>query len=288
MANRFAARAKPGIAAQASLFDEPATPALTPVNTETATIAADLGTGPALAALPLEAQLEALPAAWRELLSPFVSSDAYAPLCRFVDAERAAGKTIYPTDVFRALRLTSPDEVRVVILGQDPYYGDDRGTPQAHGLAFSVPPAVRPPPSLRNIFKEIAENFGHDTPKHGCLDSWARQGVLLLNTVLTVEQGAAASHAKRGWEPCTDKLICELARRHRELVFMLWGAHAQAKRALFDISAHCVLESPHPSPLSAHRGFLGNRHFALANDYLAKHGKAPIDWRLSDEDVTLA
>ncbi|MEX3606193.1 MAG: uracil-DNA glycosylase [Burkholderia sp.] len=288
MANRSASRAKPGTVTQASLFDEPATPALTSVNTETATIAADLGTGAAPAALSLEAQFEALPEAWRELLSSFVSSDAYAPLCRFVDAERAAGKTIYPADVFRALRLTSPDEARVVILGQDPYYGDDRGMPQAHGLAFSVPPAVRPPPSLRNIFKEIAMNLGHDTPKHGCLDSWARQGVLLLNTVLTVEQGAAASHAKRGWEPCTDTLIRELARCYRGLVFMLWGAHAQAKRSLFDISAHCVLESPHPSPLSAYRGFLGNRHFTLANDYLAEHGKVPIDWRLSDEAVMLA
>ncbi|MDA0576024.1 uracil-DNA glycosylase [Burkholderia gladioli] len=286
MASRSPSRAKPGAVSQASLFDEPATS--TPGNTETAAIAADVGAGAASAALPLEAQFEALPTAWRELLAPFVSSDAYAPLCRFVDAERAAGKTIYPADVFRALRLTSPDEVRVVILGQDPYHGDDRGTPQAHGLAFSVPPAVRPPPSLRNIFKEIAANFGHDMPKHGCLDSWARQGVLLLNTVLTVEQGAAASHAKRGWEPCTDALIRELARRHRALVFMLWGAHAQAKRALFDTSAHCVLESPHPSPLSAHRGFLGNRHFALANDYLAEHGKAPIDWRLPAEAVTLA
>ncbi|MBJ9715552.1 uracil-DNA glycosylase [Burkholderia gladioli] len=286
MASRSPSRAKPPDVSQASLFDEPATP--TPRDTETAAIAADVGAGAAPAALPLEAQFEALPTAWRELLAPVVSSDAYAPLCRFVDAERAAGKTIYPADVFRALRLTSPDEVRVVILGQDPYHGDDRGTPQAHGLAFSVPPAVRPPPSLRNIFKEIAANFGHDTPKHGCLDSWARQGVLLLNTVLTVEQGAAASHAKRGWEPCTDTLIRELARRHRALVFMLWGAHAQAKRALFDTSAHCVLESPHPSPLSAHRGFLGNRHFALANDYLAEHGKAPIDWRLPAEAVTLA
>ncbi|MEX3556636.1 MAG: uracil-DNA glycosylase [Burkholderia gladioli] len=287
MANRSTSRAKPGAVSQASLFDEPATS--TPGSTEeTVAIAADVGAGAAPAALPLEAQFEALPTAWGGLLAPFVSSGAYAPLCRFVDAERAAGKTIYPADVFRALRLTSPDEVRIVILGQDPYHGDDRGTPQAHGLAFSVPPAVRPPPSLRNIFNEIAANFGHDTPKHGCLDSWARQGVLLLNTVLTVEQGAAASHAKRGWEPCTDTLIRELARRHRGLVFMLWGARAQAKRALFDTNAHCVLESPHPSPLSAHRGFLGNRHFALANDYLDEHGKAPIDWRLPAEAVTLA
>ncbi|MEK6349285.1 MAG: uracil-DNA glycosylase [Burkholderia sp.] len=277
MATRSSSRAAQ--AAQASLFDlgeADATPAQAPAPAAAASIQ------------PLAAQFDALPAAWREVLAPFVASDAYAPLCRFVDAERSAGKTIYPADVFRALRLTSPDEVRVVILGQDPYHGDDRGTPQAHGLAFSVPPGVRPPPSLRNIFKEIAANFGHEIPKHGCLDSWARQGVLLLNTVLTVEQAAAASHAKRGWEACTDTLIRELARRHRGLVFMLWGAHAQAKRALFDAGAHCVLESPHPSPLSAHRGFLGNRHFALANAYLGEHGNPPIDWRLPDEAVTLA
>ncbi|KVM16137.1 uracil-DNA glycosylase [Burkholderia ubonensis] len=281
---------------QASLFDDLVTdtPAGSPSSTAAAPAApATDPTSAAPAATPgdiqhLAAQFDALPAAWREVLAPFVASDAYGPLCRFVDSERAAGKTVYPTDVFRALRLTSPDDVKVVILGQDPYHGDDRGTPQAHGLAFSVPPAVKPPPSLRNIFKEIAANFGHDTPRHGCLDSWARQGVLLLNTVLTVERGAAASHAKRGWEQCTDTLIHELANRHRGLVFMLWGAHAQAKRALFDANAHCVLEAPHPSPLSAHRGFLGCRHFALANDYLAAHDRAPIDWRLPDEAETFA
>lgn len=282
MATRSSSRAVP--AAQASLFDIGEADA-----TPDAAIAAEPAAAPNAASIePLAAQFDALPVAWRDVLAPFVANDAYTPLCRFVDAERAAGKTVYPADVFRALRLTSPDEVRVVILGQDPYHGDDRGTPQAHGLAFSVPPGVRPPPSLRNIFKEIAANFGHDIPKHGCLDSWARQGVLLLNTVLTVEQAAAASHAKRGWEACTDTLIRELARRHRGLVFMLWGAHAQAKRALFDAGAHCVLESPHPSPLSAHRGFLGNRHFALANAYLGEHGNPPIDWRLPDEAVTLA
>ncbi|KWD11967.1 uracil-DNA glycosylase [Burkholderia ubonensis] len=281
---------------QASLFDDLVTD--TPAGSPSSTAAAPAApaTDPTLAAPAatpgdiqhLAAQFDALPAAWREVLAPFVASDAYGPLCRFVDSERAAGKTVYPTDVFRALRLTSPDDVKVVILGQDPYHGDDRGTPQAHGLAFSVPPAVKPPPSLRNIFKEIAANFGHDAPRHGCLDSWARQGVLLLNTVLTVERGAAASHAKRGWEQCTDTLIHELANRHRGLVFMLWGAHAQAKRALFDANAHCVLEAPHPSPLSAHRGFLGCRHFALANDYLAAHDRAPIDWRLPDEAETFA
>ena len=231
---------------------------------------------------PLEAQFDGLPPAWRTHLQSFIDSDAYAPLCAFVDAQIAAGKTVYPADVFRALRLTSPDDVKVVIVGQDPYHGDDKGHPQAHGLAFSVPSPVRPPPSLRNIFKEIAAEFGHVMPAHGCLDAWARQGVLLLNTVLTVEQGKAASHAKRGWEACTDTLIHELAMRHEHLVFMLWGAHAQAKRALLDARPHCVLEAPHPSPLSAHRGFLGCRHFQLANDYLAANQRPPIDWRLPD------
>jgi uracil-DNA glycosylase len=236
----------------------------------------------------LEDQFDALPAAWRELLKPFTASDTYAPLCRFVDEERAAGKTVYPADVFRALRLTSPDDVKVVILGQDPYHGEDRGTPQAHGLAFSVPPAVRPPPSLRNIFKEIAASLGIEAPDHGCLDAWARQGVLLLNTVLTVERANAASHAKRGWERCTDTLIQELAARHEHLVFMLWGAHAQAKRALVEARPHCVLEAPHPSPLSAHRGFLGCGHFAQANAYLEAHGRQPIDWRLPEKAEVLA
>ncbi|AXL52049.1 uracil-DNA glycosylase [Paraburkholderia caffeinilytica] len=236
----------------------------------------------------LEAQFAALPPAWRAHLKPFIESDAYAPLCRFVDGERAAGKTVYPADVFRALRLTSPDEVKVVILGQDPYHGEDRGTPQAHGLAFSVAPNVRTPPSLRNIFKEIAASLGHEPPRHGCLDTWAKQGVLLLNTVLTVERDAAASHAKRGWEKCTDTLIHELAMRHDGLVFMLWGAHAQAKRALLGGKSHYVLEAPHPSPLSAHRGFLGCGHFASANEYLVKQGREPIDWRLPDEAQMLA
>ncbi|MFP6557835.1 uracil-DNA glycosylase [Paraburkholderia sp. B3] len=236
----------------------------------------------------LEDQFDALPAAWRKLLEPFTASDAYPPLCRFVDEERAAGKTVYPADVFRALRLTSPDDVKVVILGQDPYHGEDRGTPQAHGLAFSVPPAVRPPPSLRNIFKEIAASLGIEAPDHGCLDAWARQGVLLLNTVLTVERANAASHAKRGWERCTDTLIHELATRHEHLVFMLWGAHAQAKRALVEARPHCVLEAPHPSPLSAHRGFLGCGHFAQANAYLEAHGRKPIDWRLPEKAEVLA
>ncbi|CAB3759721.1 uracil-DNA glycosylase [Paraburkholderia humisilvae] len=271
---------------QGSLFGDE-TPASNAGASSAASSTASTTSAPAAPA-SLESQFDALPSAWRAHLRPFVDSDAYLSLCRFVDGERAAGKTVYPADVFRALRLTSPDDVKIVILGQDPYHGEDRGTPQAHGLAFSVPPAVRPPPSLRNIFKEITASLGYPSPAHGCLDAWAKQGVLLLNTVLTVERNQAASHAKRGWEKCTDTLIHELAVRHEGLVFMLWGAHAQAKRALLGGKPHCVLEAPHPSPLSAHRGFLGCRHFALANAYLEAHGRQPIDWRLPDEAQVLA
>jgi len=269
---------------QASLFGDTAAP----TSAASAASAAPQPQSATATPLTLEAQFATLPAAWRAHLKPFIESDAYAPLCRFVDGERAAGKTVYPADVFRALRLTSPDKVKVVILGQDPYHGEDRGTPQAHGLAFSVAPNVRTPPSLRNIFKEIAASLGHEPPPHGCLDTWAKQGVLLLNTVLTVERNSAASHAKRGWEKCTDTLIHELAMRHDCLVFMLWGAHAQAKRALLGGKSHYVLEAPHPSPLSAHRGFLGCGHFAKANEYLVEHGRTPIDWRLPDEAQMLA
>jgi uracil-DNA glycosylase len=230
----------------------------------------------------LDTQFNELPPAWREHLEPFIRSPGYEQLCHFVDGERAAGTVVYPNDVFRALRLTLPQDVKVVILGQDPYHGEDHGIPQAHGLAFSVPPEVRPPPSLRNIFKEIAANFGYSVPAHGCLDYWAKQGVLLLNTVLTVERGQAASHARHGWEACTDTLLMQLSAQHDALIFLLWGAHAQAKRALLQGRGHTVLEAPHPSPLSAHRGFLGCRHFALANDHLQQTKRQPIDWRLPD------
>jgi len=235
---------------------------------------------------PLAKQFDALPAGWRACLADFLASDAYPRLCQFVDGERAAGKIIYPADPFRALTLMGADQVRVVILGQDPYHGDDHGIPQAHGLSFSVPPGVRPPPSLRNICKEISAEFGHPPPTQGCLDHWARQGVLLLNTVLTVEKANAASHAKRGWEQCTDALIAHLGASPTPLVFLLWGAHAQAKRALLARHAqHLVLEAPHPSPLSAHRGFLGCGHFGEANRFLTEHGLAPIDWSIPAEEA---
>ncbi|WP_420885752.1 uracil-DNA glycosylase [Candidatus Vallotia cooleyia] len=237
-------------------------------------------TSPICAGLTLEEQFDSLPLGWRAYLTSFISSPVYTRLCEFVNYERSSGKTIYPIDIFRALHLTAPDDVRVVILGQDPYHGEDNGIPQANGLAFSVSHGVRLPPSLRNIFKEAAANFGHVIPRHGSLEYWAQQGVLLLNTVLTVERNRAASHAKRGWEQCTNKLVEHLAMQHKSLVFMLWGSHAKAKRQLLYNCNNRILESSHPSPLSAHRGFLGCRHFVLANEYLNQIGYAPIDWHL--------
>nr|WP_246178239.1 uracil-DNA glycosylase [Pandoraea horticolens] len=227
-----------------------------------------------------------MPSDWKTLVSPFVRSEAYVPLCRFVDAEVAAGKTVYPADIFHALRMTSPKDVKVVILGQDPYHGDDHGIAQAHGMAFSVQRGVRVPPSLRNIYKEIERDLGIPAPSHGNLDAWAKQGVLLLNTTLTVEAANAASHAKPfktgGWQACTDTLLSGLATQQGPLVFLLWGSHAQAKAPLLAGHGHLLLEAPHPSPLSAHRGFLGCGHFSAANTFLVQHGKTPIDWRVPD------
>ncbi|WP_416049776.1 uracil-DNA glycosylase [Cupriavidus basilensis] len=259
--------------AQADLFAAPATAA---AETENATV-------PAPAAASLSEQAAALPAAWRALLAPCMNTAGWQELAAFVDGERASGKPVFPHDVFHALHLTPPETVKVVILGQDPYHGtgvvNGSEIPQAHGLAFSVPDGVRVPPSLRNIFKEIAAEYeGGAVPASGNLEGWARQGVLLLNTVLTVEQGQAASHARRGWEAVTDCLIQALSAARPHLVFLLWGSHAQAKKPLL-AGTHCVLEAPHPSPLSAHRGFLGCGHFRLANDWLQQHGAAPVDWR---------
>ncbi|UJJ30732.1 uracil-DNA glycosylase [Halopseudomonas maritima] len=198
----------------------------------------------------------------------------------FLQQEKAAGKTTFPPgpQVFNALNSTALDQVRVVIIGQDPYHGPG----QAHGLSFSVPPGVRTPPSLQNIFKEINRDLGLPIPPHGCLQSWAEQGVLLLNAVLTVEQAQAGSHAKRGWERFTSKVIEVVNARREHCVFLLWGSYAQRKGEQIDRERHCVLTSVHPSPLSAHRGFIGNGHFSAANDYLVSHGQAPIDWGLPD------
>jgi uracil-DNA glycosylase len=229
----------------------------------------------------LAKQADALPADWKALLAPCFATPGWSALQDFVDGERAAGKPVFPLQVFHALHLTPAEQVKVVILGQDPYHGtgtvDGRTVPQAHGLAFSVPHGVSVPPSLRNIYKEIAASVGGPVPSTGNLEAWARQGVLLLNTVLTVEQGEAASHAKRGWEQVTDCALSRLAAQRDGLVFMLWGSHAQAKAPLLH-GKHLLLQAPHPSPLSAHRGFLGCGHFAQANDWLRSHGQAPIDW----------
>ncbi|CUA86617.1 uracil-DNA glycosylase [Pseudidiomarina woesei] len=210
---------------------------------------------------------------WQDVLAEEKQAAYFVELLARVQAERDAGKAIYPpaAEVFAALKLTPLANVRVVILGQDPYHGPG----QAHGLCFSVPEGVKNPPSLRNIFKAIQHDYPNfEVPKSGDLTHWAEQGVLLLNTVLTVEQGKAHSHAKWGWETFTDRVI-EAVNEHREgVVFLLWGAHAQKKGALIDRARHHVLEAVHPSPLSAHRGFLTAGHFRRTNELLAK----PILW----------
>lgn len=201
-------------------------------------------------------------------------------LSQFLRAERARGKRIYPrgVDMFTALELTPPAAVRVVILGQDPYHGPD----QAHGLSFSVPPGVPVPPSLRNVFTELKSDLGIEPPSHGCLRHWAQQGVLLLNSVLTVESGLAGSHQNRGWERFTDRLLEVVVGGLRPTVFLLWGAQAKKKLGQLDGNRHLILTAPHPSPLSAHRGFLGCRHFSKTNTFLERNDRGSIDWSLPD------
>lgn len=216
---------------------------------------------------------------WQDLLGEEKSQPYFQQVMQFVQAERAAGKVIYPpqADVFNALKYTPLDQVKVVILGQDPYHGPN----QAHGLCFSVLPGIKTPPSLVNIYKELATDIvGFNQPNHGCLQGWAEQGVLLLNTVLTVEQGKAHSHAKTGWETFTDHLIARLSSHSQGVVFLLWGSHAQRKGQQIDANRHHLLKAPHPSPLSAHRGFFGCRHFSQANALLEQQGKAPINWQV--------
>ncbi len=223
----------------------------------------------------------AVPETWHLALEPVLASSPAYALGSFLKAEDAAGKTIYPPAAarFAAFALTPLPAVKVVILGQDPYHGPN----QAHGLAFSVPRGVRVPPSLANIFKEQEADLGLPRPAHGHLESWAGQGVLLLNTVLTVEAGLPASHQGQGWEPFTDAAIRAVAQRPVPCVYLLWGKHARAKAALITNSSggpHLILEAPHPSPLSAHRGFLGCGHFSKANAFLSKNGCRMIDWGL--------
>ncbi|MEH0673787.1 uracil-DNA glycosylase [Vibrio scophthalmi] len=216
---------------------------------------------------------------WQDVIGEQKQQTYFQDTLAFVDAERAAGKAIFPPakDVFNAFRATEFGDVKVVILGQDPYHGPN----QAHGLCFSVLPGIKTPPSLANMYKELAQDIdGFQIPQHGYLQRWAEQGVLLLNTVLTVEQGKAHSHAKTGWETFTDAVIDAINRHQQGVVFLLWGAHAQKKGRFIDRNQHHVLTAPHPSPLSAHRGFLGCGHFSATNERLVAQGKTPIDWQL--------
>lgn len=221
-----------------------------------------------------------LEATWLVELGSEFDQDYMHKLKAFLQQEKAAHKEIYPPGklIFNALNTTPLDEVKVVILGQDPYHGPG----QAHGLCFSVLPGVAIPPSLVNIYKELESDLAIKRTKHGCLTHWAEQGVLLLNSVLTVEKAQAASHQGKGWEHFTDKIISVLNEKSSGLVFLLWGSYAQKKGQFIDRKKHLVLQSPHPSPLSAHRGFLGNKHFSQANAYLEKIGKQSIDWQLPE------
>ena len=225
--------------------------------------------------------IELVPDRWRAVLEPVLASDRLRDLDAWLKAGEQAGKAIYPPreNRFQALALTPLDTVKVVILGQDPYHGPG----QAMGLAFAVHRGVPLPPSLRNIYKELETDVGVAPATHGDLTPWARQGVLLLNTSLSVEAGKAGSHAKRGWEEVTDACVAAVAARQVPCVFILWGNHAQAKadriEGLRD-GPHLLIESVHPSPLSARRGFFGSRPFSRANAFLEEHGRDPVDWRL--------
>ncbi len=215
---------------------------------------------------------------WQSLLAGERQLTYFQALLNFLKTERELGKKIYPkpADVFNALKYTPFDQVRVVILGQDPYHGQG----QAHGLCFSVAPGVAPPPSLQNIFRELHSDLGIPMPTHGCLEHWAKQGVLLLNSVLTVEAGKPQSHANIGWETFTDKIVRLLNNEKQGLIFLLWGTPAQRKGQFIDTTRHHVLKATHPSPLSAHRGFLGCKHFSKTNQLLRQMGQPEIDWRL--------
>lgn len=215
---------------------------------------------------------------WKLRLADEFTKPYMVKLRDFLRTQYQEKKTVFPkgSEYFAALNLLPFDQTKVVILGQDPYHGPN----QAHGLCFSVKPGIDPPPSLKNIYKELRSDLGLAPPNHGCLESWARQGVLLLNSVLTVENGRAGSHANQGWEFFTDRVIAELNQSKNHLVFVLWGSYAQKKGQFIDRTRHLVIESPHPSPLSAHRGFLGSKPFSKINQYLIANGQTPIDWQL--------
>ena len=224
-----------------------------------------------------------LPDSWQDTLAPVLATPEARKLGGFLRAEEAAGKAIYPPQGcrLRALELTPLDQVKVVILGQDPYHGPG----QAMGLSFSVPDGVPHPPSLRNIFRELADDCGIPAPASGDLTAWVQRGVLLLNNTLTVEAGNAGSHAGRGWDAITDACVAAVAAREQPAVFILWGSHAQKKASriaeLNEPTRHCVIRSPHPSPLSAHRGFFGSKPFSRANAFLEQVGLGPVDWQIA-------
>jgi uracil-DNA glycosylase len=215
---------------------------------------------------------------WKQHLLPEFSKPYMQNLRNFLQKEKSAKKIIYPkgSEFFAALNATPFENVKVVIIGQDPYHGPN----QAHGLCFSVKPGVDIPPSLRNIYAELKNDLQIEPPKDGCLTHWAEQGVLLLNATLSVEAGRAGSHQGKGWEEFTDSIIDVLNRSREHIVFVLWGSYAQKKGQFIDTKKHLVIKSPHPSPLSAHRGFFGSKPFSKINRYLAEHNIAPIDWNL--------
>ena len=224
-----------------------------------------------------------LEASWKARIGEYLQRPQMRELSAFLRQRKQAGARIFPPgpQIFSAFEATPFDAVKVVILGQDPYHGAG----QAHGLCFSVLPGVPVPPSLDNIFKEIQADLGIARPDHGCLLPWARQGVLLLNSVLTVEEGRAGAHQNKGWEGFTDHVIETLATQREDLVFLLWGSYAQAKGKVIDTRRHRVLRAPHPSPLSAYRGFMGCGHFSATNQFLARQGQVPIDWKLPPQSA---
>lgn len=226
-------------------------------------------------------ELPPLPLSWLDVIRPEFSKPYYRELQKFVTAERAAGMVFPPDeDVFNALKFTPLEQVRVLIVGQDPYHDDN----QAHGLCFSVRQGITPPPSLQNIFRELKNDLGCQAPKHGCLEAWAKQGVLLLNTVLTVRAHQAASHQKKGWEQFTDAVIRAVSAKNEPVAFVLWGAQAQKKTDLIDAQRHLVVKSAHPSPLSASNGFFGSKPFSKINAFLKERGVKEIDWQLPNRE----
>ncbi|MFT4519006.1 MAG: uracil-DNA glycosylase [Halioglobus sp.] len=218
---------------------------------------------------------------WLQPLAEEFEKPYMQELKQFLHAQKQAGKHIFPKgrEFFTAFKHTPLDNVKVVILGQDPYHGEG----QAHGLCFSVPPGIAVPPSLKNIYKEINAELDLPIPSHGSLISWADQGVLLLNSVLSVERAQAASHRDKGWEVFTDRVIEVINQQREGVVFLLWGSYAQRKGAIIDGVRHCILKAPHPSPLSAHRGFVGCGHFTATNDYLQGRGESVIDWSIPEQ-----